>query len=92
MLNDKDARGVLTVLGNDTRAIVITRPEGIRGSEWHRLGTIWHDIYPDKVYYCQEKIKEAVESGCQLLNEGEYLLVTGSFYVISQARRELINT
>lgn len=92
VLNDKDAEGILTNLGNDTRTVVFTRPEGIRGSEWHRLKTIWQHIFPEKICYCQENIVEAVELGCRQLNEGEYLLVTGSFYVINQARRELINT
>lgn len=92
VLDDKDAVGILKNLGEKTRKIIITRPEGIRGRNWRRLKNIWQNIFPDKPCCSEENIGEAVKLGCRQLNEGEYLLVTGSFYVINQARRDLINT
>lgn len=92
VLDDKDAAGILKNLGGNSRKIIITRPEGIRGRNWRRLKNIWQSIFPDKPCYSEENIGEAVKLGCQQLNEGDYLLVTGSFYVINQARRDLINT
>lgn len=92
VLDDKDAEGILTNLGEDTRSIVITRPEGIRGRNWCRLKNIWQDIFPGKPCYCEEDIVKAVRLGCEQLKGDEYLLITGSFYVINQARRDLINT
>jgi dihydrofolate synthase/folylpolyglutamate synthase len=92
VLDDKDAYGILQNMGEDTRAIVITRPEGIRGDNWRRLNNIWHTIFPDVPCYCEEDIMKAVELGCKQLTGNEYLLVAGSFYVVGRARRELINT
>lgn len=92
ILDDKDAEGILNNLGGDTRAVVITRPEGDRSSKWLRVKDIWQRLFPEKICLSRENIEEAVELGRKQLNKGEYLLVTGSFYVINKARRDLINT
>lgn len=92
VLNDKDVTGILKNLASHTREAIITRPEGPRGSDWIRVKEIWQDLFPDKLAYYRENIVEAVELGLKHLKTDEYLLVTGSFYVINPARSYLMNT
>ncbi len=86
ILNDKDSRSILRELGGDSRGCVVTRPEGERGSNWRRLAEQWQSIYPDKEVRIQENIEAAVETGRKWLEAEEYLLVTGSFYILNRAR------
>lgn len=87
MVDDKDARNTLRYLGNYTRHCVVTRPQGDRGSNWYRLYQTWQELHPDIPVQAVENIGEAVQTGLGLLKDQDYLLVTGSFYVLDRARR-----
>ena len=87
IVDDKDARNMLLSLGDRTRAVVFTRPEGDRSAKWKRLALIWQELFPDGEVYLQEDIGRAVKKGMHLLGDEDYLLVTGSFYVLRQACR-----
>ncbi|MGS0765282.1 bifunctional folylpolyglutamate synthase/dihydrofolate synthase [Syntrophomonas curvata] len=86
ILDDKDSMAILRELGGDCRGCVVTRPEGERGANWQRLAEQWLSLYPDKEVRIKEEIETAVETGGKWLEAGEYLLVTGSFYVLDRAR------
>ncbi|MDI9479483.1 MAG: bifunctional folylpolyglutamate synthase/dihydrofolate synthase [Syntrophomonadaceae bacterium] len=87
MVNDKDAWNTLPHLGKNTRSCIVTRPWGERGSDWFRVYETWQELFPEIPVQATENIVEAVEQGLQTLQDGEYLLITGSFYVLDQARR-----
>lgn len=91
MVDDKDAYETLKFLGQNTSKCVITRPEGPRGKGWQRAADVLYSLYPELKVYQIEDITKAVEKGLELLSPGEYLLITGSFYVINQARRVFVN-
>lgn len=86
ILDDKDSTSILRELGEDCRSCVITRPEGERGAHWYRLIEQWLSLYPEKEVQIKEDIEEAVEAGERWLDPDEYLLVTGSFYILDRAR------
>lgn len=90
IVDDKDAEETLRFLGKDVRACVVTRPEGPRGTNWVRAADIWRNLYPEAEVYQIEDIAAAVKKGLEILRDDEYLLITGSFYVINQARRVFI--
>ncbi|MBO8158795.1 folylpolyglutamate synthase/dihydrofolate synthase family protein [Thermosyntropha sp.] len=90
MVDDKDATETLNFLGQDTRVCVLTRPEGPRGNNWRRAAAIFADLYPEIEVYQIEDIAQAVKKGLEMLRKDEYLLITGSFYVINQARRVFV--
>lgn len=90
-LNDKDVEHSLEPLGPETRLCIVTRPESARGSEWQRVAEVWQNIYPHKSCLMEESIQRAVDIGISRLQEDEYLLVTGSFYVLDQARSYLLD-
>lgn len=87
MLDDKDVIHTLQPLVDDTRACIVTRPEGMRGSNWQRVAEAWNLVSLHKTCIMEESINRAVNKGLDLLEEEEYLLVTGSFYVLDAARR-----
>jgi len=91
MLDDKDTAS-LESLGEHTRAAVITRPAGERSSYWQTLTGRWQVLYPHKEVYEVENITAAVQKALELLREDEFLLITGSFYVMDEARRCFLNS
>lgn len=92
LVDDKDASNIIIHWGKNTRACVVTRPEGERGGNWRRVTEEWKRAFPHTLLYEEESIIEAVKKGQELVQGEEYLLITGSFYVLNQARSYLINT
>lgn len=87
MVNDKDAWNTLQYLGKNTSRCIITRPQGERGSNWYRVYEAWKELFPDIPVEATENITEAVQQGMGSIKGNEYMLVTGSFYVLDRARR-----
>jgi dihydrofolate synthase/folylpolyglutamate synthase len=86
-LDDKNAGEALAYLGENTSRCIVSRPESDRASKWNRVADEWNKIYPGTSCYVQEDIEKAVSLGVQLLDREEYLLITGSFYLLDRARR-----
>ncbi len=91
-LDDKDASGALLHLGVNTSKCIVSRPEGDRARNWVRVAELWNKMYPGIECYRQENIENAVQLGLELLAGDEYLLITGSFYLLDRARRKFTNT
>jgi len=89
-LNDKDVINSLQPFGRETRLCIVTRPAGARGTEWQRVAGIWQELNPHKSWVMEESIIKAVDRGLELLQGDEYLLITGSFYVLDEARSHLL--
>lgn len=92
MLDDKDIAASLEVFGDHTRAAVITRPVGDRSQNWQQAADLWTQMYPHKKLYVVENITAAVKQALEILRDDEYLLITGSFYVLDEARRFFVNS
>ncbi|MEN6348582.1 MAG: folylpolyglutamate synthase/dihydrofolate synthase family protein [Syntrophomonas sp.] len=89
VLDDKDAQNILSPLTEETRAFIFTKPEGSRNKHWQRLESICRNLCPGREIYSEEDIYNAVEKGLNLIREDEFLLITGSYYVLDRARRYL---
>ncbi len=89
VLDDKDAQNILKPLGHNTRALVLSRPEGGRSKNWKRLKEDGLSLFPGADSYMEEDIIEAIKVGESLLKLGDYLLITGSFYLLDKARKYL---
>ncbi|CFX81057.1 Folylpolyglutamate synthetase [Syntrophomonas zehnderi OL-4] len=85
MLDDKDIEASLGVLKDQTRAVVVTRPAGERSQNWQQTATLLRQIYTSSNVYAVESITAAVRKGLEILENEEYLLITGSFYVLDEA-------
>lgn len=91
MLDDKERDGTLSTLGRNTEMVIVTRPQGPRGGAWQEVQEKWQEIFPDIKAWPVENINEAVNKGLAMLSGDNYLVITGSFYVLDQARRVLTN-
>lgn len=92
IVDDKDAYTVLKYLGQNTVRCIIARPEGRRGENWLRLLPVWQELFPEILVHTIEDINEAVNYSLEQLNDEEYLLICGSFYIIDKARRVFTTT
>ena len=84
MLDDKDADGALSELGKNTRAFIITRPQGERAGRWRRLAAAAKFRFPGALIIEEEDPIKAVEIGLGMLNQNEYMLISGSFYLLGK--------
>ncbi|HNX93463.1 MAG TPA: Mur ligase family protein, partial [Syntrophomonas sp.] len=91
MLDDKDRAASLKCIGPLCSRAVFTRPLGERNRNWHETALLWQQQFPDKPCFELENITAAVKKGLTLLQEDEYLLITGSFYVLEEARGYFLN-
>ncbi|NLB51980.1 MAG: bifunctional folylpolyglutamate synthase/dihydrofolate synthase [Syntrophomonadaceae bacterium] len=85
IVDDKDAHSILALLGGLTKACIITRPEGERSSKWEKAADVFRNLFPDIFILVEADIHQAMDKGLDLLDESDYLLVTGSFYVLKKA-------
>ncbi|MGI6469640.1 MAG: bifunctional folylpolyglutamate synthase/dihydrofolate synthase [Syntrophomonadaceae bacterium] len=90
IVDDKDAGAVLQHLGQGCRYCVITRPEGQRSQQWARCAEVWQGLFPDIPCRLEKDIAKAVDFSRSLLGLEDYLLVTGSFYVLDRARQHIL--
>jgi dihydrofolate synthase/folylpolyglutamate synthase len=68
--------------------IIITRPDSPRAGDWKALGSL-AELYGRPVT-CIENPEEAVIYALQRLGENDMLCVTGSIYMLADAREALI--
>ncbi|HWQ74266.1 MAG TPA: folylpolyglutamate synthase/dihydrofolate synthase family protein [Syntrophomonas sp.] len=92
MLDDKERAASLQYLGRHSSSVVFTRPLlGERSGQWRETSIIWRKLFPGKAGYEIENITAAVQKGLELLTGDQYLLITGSFYVLEEAREFFMN-
>lgn len=91
LVDDKERDATIRALGRSTRTAIVTRPQGSRGGAWIEVQNRWQEIFPDISVQAVENIIDAVHQGLALLSGDDYLVVTGSFYVLDEARRLLLN-
>ncbi|MDD4801816.1 MAG: cyanophycin synthetase, partial [Syntrophomonas sp.] len=87
LVDDKERDGILMQLGKNTRLAVVTRPQGPRGKAWQEVEVRWKHIFPNIPVVAIESIPSAIDRGLEKMCKDDYLLITGSFYVLDQARR-----
>ena len=90
MLDDKERDSVVKALGRNTRAAIVTRPAGARSQAWQEVAQQLRLHYPGIEMKSIEDIATAVNTGLGMVRGDEYVLITGSFYVLDQARRLFI--
>jgi dihydrofolate synthase/folylpolyglutamate synthase len=90
LVDDKERAGIIQVLGRNTRSAVVTRPQGPRGSAWQEVKVRWQQVFPNIPVVEIESIPEAVARGLEMMQKHDYMVITGSFYVLDQARRIFI--
>ena len=89
MLADKEREKVVNMLAPLADEIIITRPNSPRAGDWRALGSLAEEH--GKPVTCIEDPKEAVIYALSRLKERDMLCVTGSIYMLADARQALID-
>lgn len=83
-LKDKDSNGMLDILTPYCDKLIITKPPVQRGKDIDSYNlTIDFDKFED--------IKLAIDKAVSIANQEDLILITGSIYTVSEARRILLN-
>jgi dihydrofolate synthase/folylpolyglutamate synthase len=88
MLADKEREKVVDMLVPLADEIIITRPDSPRAGDWRALGSLAEQH--GRPVTCLENPKEAVIFALSRLRENDMLCVTGSIYMLADARQALI--
>lgn len=89
MLADKEREKVVKMLVPLADEIIITRPNSPRAGDWKALGSLAEQY--SRPVTCIEDPKEAVIFALTQLRENDMLCVTGSIYMLADARQALID-
>ncbi|MDD4237625.1 MAG: bifunctional folylpolyglutamate synthase/dihydrofolate synthase [Desulfotomaculaceae bacterium] len=88
MLGDKERARVAAELAPLARAVVVTRPNSPRAGNWQELAREAERYTPE--VYVIEDIGEALNMALSLAGPGEMVCVTGSLYMLAEARELLL--
>lgn len=87
ILDDKDAASMMQSLSYQTKKVIFTQPLGPRGKNWKRLRTLWAEKLPDIPAEEEADIEKAAQRALEDMEDTDYLLLTGSFYLMDPARK-----
>ena len=88
IMEDKDCMEILKGIINDAGKLILTRPEMDRAADPHSLKASVEKFFSLPVIV-EAKIKEAVKLAVKAAGEDDIILITGSFYTISEAREHI---
>ncbi len=88
MLADKERARVVGELVPGARAVVVTRPDSPRSGDWQRLADLAGRFAPE--LYLVEDVGGALEKAGNLAGPEDLVCVTGSLYVVAEAREKLL--
>lgn len=89
MLADKEREKVVNMLVPLADEIVVTRPNSPRAGDWRALGSLAEQY--GRPVRCIEDPKEAAIFALSRLEKDDMLCVTGSIYMLADARQALID-
>ncbi|MFZ5645275.1 MAG: bifunctional folylpolyglutamate synthase/dihydrofolate synthase [Bacillota bacterium] len=88
MLGDKERSKVMAKLAPGAAAVVVTKPNSPRAGDWHMLGDEARK-YANRVDVIED-IAEAVHAGVNMAGPEDVVVITGSFYMVAEAREVLL--
>nr|WP_231685667.1 folylpolyglutamate synthase/dihydrofolate synthase family protein [Phosphitispora fastidiosa] len=84
MLGDKEREKVVAMLAPLARAVVVTKPNSPRAGDWEKIADEVRK-YVNEVYLI-ENIHQAVQKGIEMAGSEDLVCITGSLYMVSEAR------
>ncbi|WP_418790756.1 bifunctional folylpolyglutamate synthase/dihydrofolate synthase [Phosphitispora sp. TUW77] len=88
MLGDKEREKVVSMLAPLAKAVVVTKPNSPRAGDWEKIADEVRK-YVSEVYLI-ENIHQAVQKGIEMAGFEDMVCITGSLYMVAEAR-ELFN-
>lgn len=89
MLGDKERSKVVAELAPGAAAVVVTKPNSPRAGDWELLADEARK-YVGRVEMI-ENIPGAVRAGIAMAGPGDLVVITGSFYMVAEARELFVN-
>lgn len=84
MLGDKEREKVVAELAPLAKAVVVTKPNSPRAGDWQNIAVEVGKYVPQ--VFLIENIGEAVEKGISLAGQLDLVCITGSLYMVAEAR------
>lgn len=84
MLGDKEREKVVAQLAPLAKTVIVTKPNSPRAGDWEKIADEVRK-YVDEVYLI-ENIHEAVKKGVAMAGADDLVCVTGSLYMVAEAR------
>lgn len=88
MLADKEREKVAGEIAPLAEKIVITKPNSPRAGKWEQVAEFVKPYVREVIV--EENISQAVDKALKLAEHGEMLIITGSIYMVSEARAHLL--
>ncbi|MBO8137249.1 MAG: bifunctional folylpolyglutamate synthase/dihydrofolate synthase [Desulfotomaculum sp.] len=88
MLADKERRKVIDTLAPLAESVVVTRPNNPRAGDWQQAAE-WAEYHCPYVEICRQ-VSQAVKRGLDLTGTNDVLCITGSLYMLAEAREYIL--
>jgi dihydrofolate synthase / folylpolyglutamate synthase len=88
ILGDKDYRGMLSELARIPCDLVVTEAKSVRSVPLDELGEAAHEL--GLSVRAQSDVRAAIEEAFALAGDGDLIVITGSHYVVGEARDMLL--
>ena len=85
ILADKERQKMIDYIGPFGDKVIVTRPNSPRADDFKKVGEYFKE-YSNEIYII-ENVKEALEKGISLLEDGDILCITGSIYMLQEIRK-----
>lgn len=89
MLGDKERARVVRELAPRARAVVVTKPASPRAQDWQSMAAEARRHVRE--VYAIEDVREAVAKALRIARRDEVVCITGSLYMVAEAREMLLN-
>ncbi|MFZ5597807.1 MAG: bifunctional folylpolyglutamate synthase/dihydrofolate synthase [Bacillota bacterium] len=89
MLGDKERSKVVAELAPSAAAVVVTKPNSPRAGDWEQMA-VEARRYVESVVTIED-IREAVRAGMDAAGPEDVVVITGSFYMVAEAREYFVN-
>jgi dihydrofolate synthase / folylpolyglutamate synthase len=84
MLGDKEREKVIAQLAPLANQVIVTKPNSPRAGEWQQMGQEAAKYV--RQVYIKEEISQAVKLALDLAGEKDLVCITGSLYMVAEAR------
>lgn len=87
--SDKDARGMLAEIADEAACVVVTQAAHARASGASELARVFENGAKKKQVFVEPVLRQALKKARSLADAEDLVLVTGSLYLVAEARQEL---
>lgn len=85
ILADKERQKMIDYLGPFGDKVIVTKPNSPRADDFRKVEEYFKE-YSREIYVIED-VREAMEKGISLLEDGDILCITGSIYMLQEIRK-----